>query len=307
LEERKQKSFVIFEHHLSALVDLPVPEEKYKFIQLARQTLNEANEFEERFWAVCELYREFQDACLVVASRQTIYFGHDELDIMRVRSSLSVKLSSFISAARFYLDLAGKSVITISRGGIQSSDVMAVCSEIFDNHFEYRLLYQLRNYVQHYSLPVHGMSMQRSRDESGKWLEHSVNLTIPIAELISWSGLKSSVKKELRDIPTEKIDLSLYSKTYFSLICQIHDKFRAMVAPNEAEMANALADARVRWINVSKNENPVALSVGEVDENGLLVRGAAVISLAVPDDRFTKMIKEETRFLMNVVQRRVKH
>lgn len=297
--------FALFEDHFDSAPVMELTEDTFTGIREARLALNELNEFEERFWVVCELFRELQESALAIANSESTYFTFDDIDFMRVRSVLSVKLMAFLAAARLYLDQCIGSVRKISSGGIADILARSNCSDAYDNSFEYRLLYGLRNFALHKSFPVHSMSINRSKNDDRTILGTSIEFSIPVQTLLEWAKLKAALRVEIEKLSEKQINLKSAARKYFALICRLHINFRGQLDPFTAEASEKLSKASEIWHSHSGKPIAVGLSIAILCDEGLKIKGEPITCLKPPDDKFRKMIREKTKTMGNLEKHRV--
>lgn len=88
-------------------------------------------------------------------------------------------------------------------------------NDFFDKYFEYRLLYNLRHYSDHYKIPITRVS-NNTTDKVKKYY-------ITLESLLSWHGLKSSIKKDILSLDKDIDVLDLLNKSK-TLVNEIHSK-----------------------------------------------------------------------------------
>ncbi|MDZ5610135.1 hypothetical protein U2I54_24605 [Bacillus pseudomycoides] len=90
-------------------------------------------------------------------------------------------------------------------------------SEVYDNCFEYRFIYNLRNYAQHAGIPISRISTALDKD---------IEITINKETFInSHSGMQSKFRRELNRLQFEEIDIDNAIKVVHKELEEIHNKF----------------------------------------------------------------------------------
>ncbi len=280
--------FAVFNDALGSNETHEISEAEFKAIGAARKQLNEANEFEERFWVVCELYRELEETCLQTVLNYAVYPNHNSTDFVLARSLIGMRVFSFLSASRLYLDTCGSSAIKITLGKVRAKAARKVTSEVYDGNFEYRFCCHLRNYALHKSIPVHGMALNLSRKIELDLWDHKIEYSIPIAPLLVWKKLNPKLKEELKKTTFPSVNLKTSIRKYFSLICGIHKQIREMIDESETFAETTLKNA---YPHSLIGELPPGLCACELDDEGLKIPGGKPISLAVPDDNVRNFIR----------------
>lgn len=294
--------FAVFHDVLGSNDTHEISEDKFKAIDAARKSLNESNELEERFWVVCELYRELEETSLQSALNYAVYPNFNSTDFMLARSLIGMRVFSLLSASCLYLDKCGGSAKKITVGKINAEEAKKITHEVHAKHFEYRFSCELRNYAIHKSIPVHGIALDLSRKIDLDLWDHKIEYSIPIAPLLAWKKLNGNLRKELEKITSPSIDLKTSIRKFFSLICDIHKKIREVIAEAEISAETTLKNAHPHY---SAGELPPGLCACELDDQGLKIPGGKLIPLNIPDDNVRNFIRVKTRSMVNIEKRRV--
>lgn len=112
-------------------------------------------------------------------------------------------------------------------------------SYAYDNYFEYRFLYKLRNYSQHCGLPAGSAEVTSFQDENSIWRD-KMNVLFNRDNLISeYDGWTNLVEADLKKMP-EKFDvLPLVDKT-FELLKEINQVLKNKIREHYKEDAHFL-------------------------------------------------------------------
>ena len=112
------------------------------------------------------------------------------------------KFINFASMFKTYLDYYEVQVKQIY--GVESKELKEFkkkCSKIFDKHFEYRFLYNLRHYCVHYKLPITKVSQNIDDKRRIFYIEKK--------RLKEWKGWKPIIKSDIQNL-NEDIDIKLF-------------------------------------------------------------------------------------------------
>ena len=150
---------------------------------------------EQKFDLVFENYadyeRELLDLSLHQALRRDLDWPGSQNDI----AAVSRRLANLLSAARLYLDQINHDLrATFGPTSDVPRIVKAKTAEQYDARFGYRLMYSLRNAVQHRSMPVHALSY--SSESVGQGLQFRAIPSIDVVRLKD-AKLKPAVFAEL--------------------------------------------------------------------------------------------------------------
>lgn len=115
---------------------------------------------------------------------------------------INKKFINFASMFKTFLDYYEVQVKEIY--GIESIELKEFkrkCSKIFDKHFEYRFLYNLRHYCVHYKLPITKVNQNVEDKRRIFYIEKE--------SLKNWKGWKSIIKADIQNLD-EDIDIKLF-------------------------------------------------------------------------------------------------
>jgi hypothetical protein len=138
------------------------------------------------------------------------------------------RLSSFLNSASAFRD---RVLVRIS-GDVQAkSAVRRKINELYDRSFGYRLCYNLRNFSQHHSNPLHIIPVNGRRNAEGK-MEYQIDLELDRDRLVSpESKFQPKVKAELSRM-AEKIPLIKRCKEYYSSLQELFLAYLSLSGPD---------------------------------------------------------------------------
>jgi hypothetical protein len=113
--------------------------------------------------------------------------------------SINAYLLNLLSSFRTFIDHSERRIIKSS--GKDSSvykSFKSITKELYDNRFEYRFLYKLRNYAQHFNLPLGSIDVNSKVDEFDKSkVLHFFSIVFNKSKLLDYDGWGNTLKKEL--------------------------------------------------------------------------------------------------------------
>jgi hypothetical protein len=124
----------------------------------------------------------------------------------------------------------------------------------YDNNFEYRFLYKLRNYSQHCGLPAGALTAYSSNDNTP---QYQLILNLLRDELLRNFDWGNPITKELRE-KAEQFDILSLIKTKFVLLESINDKVKILSYKHHKTEGYALLDLLTQIDN--KDGAPCLLS-----------------------------------------------
>lgn len=198
-----------------------ISKERYLEIENSRNVLFEALSFEEKFDLVLSNYLEFEKTLMDHTIEFMVKSQHDYLSSYQVRLSFNVRISNLLGSIRQYRDHLTKHLkVCLLRNEGSKELIKQEFSKEYDHFFEFRFIEALRNYVQHYGLPVHSV------EKKSKWTPNpiegnmlfSIDLFVFKKDLMLDSTFKKSVLNEMPD----KVELSYSLRRYVESLNKVH-------------------------------------------------------------------------------------
>ncbi|MFL0685503.1 MAG: hypothetical protein ACJLTB_20250 [Algoriphagus aquaeductus] len=198
-----------------------ISKERFLDIQNSRNVLFEALSFEEKFDLILSNYLEFEKTLMDHTIEFMVKSNHDYLSSYQVRLSFNLRISNLLGSIRQYRDHLTKHLkVCLPRNEESTELIKQKFSKEYDQFFEFRFIEALRNYVQHYGLPVHSVV------HKSKWIPNpiegdmlfSIDLFVFKKDLLMDSTFKKSVLNEM----PEKVELSNTLRRYVESLNKIH-------------------------------------------------------------------------------------
>lgn len=195
----------------------------------SRELLYSARVIEEKYDLLIQNYLEFEQEVLskLVENMVTNQIGYD--DFYELRSVLNRRIVNFLTSAKLYSDQIQKHVNTCMNDCVNEK-VKDFFRDEYDTNFEYRFMEALRNYVQHYCLAVHHITMNSSWERDVEPFQQ-VN-KIKICALKSELVLDKSFKRGVLNEMDNEVDLLRAIRVYMSSFGGIHNKIRRLICDN---------------------------------------------------------------------------
>lgn len=232
-----------------------VSEIEYKKLKKHNNSLREVK---RKLHSFEQLHQEYTEYMSVVESKDSDY-----IKIIRA-------INNYLSSYKGFID---KSMASLKRNGPKEMTEYfdKLITEMYDNTFEYRFIYNLRNYSQHVGNPI-----SRINSILGKKKKILINKQNFIN---SHSGMQNSFKKELHNLMKDELDINnaimvvqiqlqkvqekllnkiiqskeciLKSANYIKVFYEKHSKYRGSLAVTSQKSINSI----VEMIGKGKNEN----------------------------------------------------
>ena len=196
--------YVLRKAVLGIVPEIEITKENYLALRDAREVLANALAIEEKYEILILSYLELEKQILNDTAHSMVRDNTEYSDFFDIRVALTVRLVTFLTSARLYIDQLSRHVRDCAPD-LTSESMKTIFSKEYDANPEYRFMEALRNHVQHRGLPIHWMS------HGGRWtdvgenglLEYSMELSSQRSFLEEDVKFNKSVLQELDD----KIDL----------------------------------------------------------------------------------------------------
>lgn len=198
-----------------------ISKERYLKIENSRNVLFEALSFEEKFDLIFSNYLDFEKTLMDHTLEFMVRSNHDYLSSYQLRLSFNVKISNLLGSIRQYRDHLTKHLRVCLAGNEESKQLIErEFSKEYDQFFEFRFIEALRNYVQHYGLPVHSVVHKSNwiPNPNEENMVFSIDLFVFKKDLLLDSSFKKSVLNEMPD----KVELSNSLRRYVESLNKIH-------------------------------------------------------------------------------------
>lgn len=207
-----------------ALVSVSVDEQRYLEVVSAKRVCLLALGIEERLQLTLENYTEWENELLIQAQSFLLWRSDAHSEAMRNRLQLDRRMVNVLTAVRLYLDQTDHIISAVC--GNQSGELASIKScknSLYDDHFGYRFMEALRNFVQHCGLPVQTISYQQARIETkdGPFLQVTIAPLLHHDSFDKTDGFKASVLREMQKAG-KSIDLRQTTREYVSCLIKLH-------------------------------------------------------------------------------------
>ena len=183
-------------------------------------------QFEELYEFVKVNFIDFWNYLFKICEQYRLYYISDFSELIDPVLFSNQKLANILSSFRTYQDYLKHKISEIL--GDESTEFNTfdkILSEIYDSNFSYRFFCRLRNYIQHYELPIRMISYDGKlmNEEPIEWAQF-VNLKLDRDMLLKFKGW-STVKEEIIKLP-DFFEIKPLINDYFNSLNIIHSKMR---------------------------------------------------------------------------------
>lgn len=193
-----------------------VLQKENKFIPIRELNNTEYEEYERAITCLTDFSSELQLFTIVDMNYKDYenilnqYFEeYSNLPSMRISHIEHMNLNinryimNFLSSVRIYL--AHQETNLKKKNGKDSQKVKLfekACNKAYDSNFSYRFLYKLRNYTQHFGMPVGEISLQESLGPDSGDIHNSIEVKFNRDELLRYDKWGKKLKSEIQELPT---------------------------------------------------------------------------------------------------------
>ncbi len=233
---------------LGPTIAIPIDLEEFTQLKLSKSVLYSAKAIEETYDLLVQNYLEFEQEILSILSRQMIVVEDGYDDSYEIQSRLNRRVVNLLTSTKLYYDHIEKHVRTcMGEDDSEGRRAKSFFSLEYDTHAEYRFMEALRNYVQHYGLAVHSMSLNSNWEGEGdhRQLVNKLRLYTLKNELALDKTFKKQTFNELYD----KTDLMGAIRVYVGSLSNVHDKVRSQIKMNVGQARDNVNEAICKYEN----------------------------------------------------------
>jgi len=185
---------------------------------------------EEKFGMVVDNFLEYEQGLLSLALHHMAW--HDIGEWSPSRKSISLinrRLANFLTVSRLYCDHLMHDLSTVY--GRQSSEAKSVddqASAQYKRLFGYRVMVELRNSLQHRSLPITLLQYPVAPEERAdtRLLHHRVSAYFKLKDISEDPRFERLVLHELQASHKDTVDLGPYIREYVEGLGHVHQELR---------------------------------------------------------------------------------
>jgi hypothetical protein len=243
---------------------LPISEERYQQLRDALNGLEKTYAFEDKLAMLVENYVEYELALLTVSAQDTVGLHRTIDDFLQKKRGINRHLSNLLAMGRQYRDQNKKHIEPLLEGTGTSFTASIATSK--KNNLAHRVVEALRNYVQHYDLGVHVLTIGGAwiDDNHGQVRRHYTSATLDLDHLERDGEFDKDLIRELRNEPSVP-DITLLIRQYISEIAAVHKKVRVALESKADGWRLAIQSALDDYKSVAPSTNLIGVCVFRED------------------------------------------
>jgi len=235
---------------------LPLTEQEYCDILIAKQTLKYALSIEKKFEIVIRNFYELEKESLCIALKRMINVDICYDFFLDTMISIDTRISNFLSSTRAYIDQVPKDYSeSFDNDYDRCADAILLIQNTKDSDQSFHFVESLRNHVQHNGLPTSIFTAHSAWDDEFEHLEYCNLFYIDKEQLKNDSRFNKGVLNKLPD----KIELLREIRKYVSALGLIHKEIRKQLAQRLIESRELIQNYIDQYAAIL-NKEPIGLS-----------------------------------------------
>lgn len=225
----------------------------YEELVFAQTGIYEALAIEEKFDLVTCNYFEFEKILHQVAISSRLFVATDWVRMIQDLQSANGALMNLLAIFRAYIDHVPHHMGEIfGKNSVACNDFQKSLRKEYDSVLGYRLIYALRNYVQHRGFPIQYLdtSLRAGRKSDGR-LEVKCMATpyLLVSQLREEPKFKKEILSEIESIG-EKVDLKRFTRESISSISRINKIPRMHVSNRYKDWKSSVFEIQRRCVEL---------------------------------------------------------
>lgn len=209
-------------HALNPQVMVEIDQARYEYLAKARKTLVDAGSFEQRYEQLLGNFVAFELFCTRVSVRGAFEFEHRYDAWAETISEANRHAINLLTTARLYADHVVRDFKHVLLDEPFAEVARRLLREAHTNNLSYRLVWELRNHVQHRAIAVHGI---KGRGKEAPLTEASLVYCLRKNIKADQGRFKQSVLEEM----SETTDLLYTFREYVAAISNVQCDLRKIV------------------------------------------------------------------------------
>lgn len=244
--------------------EVEIGESDYEAYKEAKKVLENCLSIEEKYDIVISNFIDLESEVFNLAESYLIRGYNGYTTLFNIRLRLNRCYVNLLSSARSYIDQIGRHVDEcLPYHSDSESTVRDFFTEEYDRKLEYRILYHLRNHVQHFGLPIHWTSLNnRLRQPSDV---HMVETSLQFAIFKSELDLNPKYPRRILEEMNDQMDLKQTTNRFMESLRRVHLKVRDLISDSVVESRSRIEQTLQSFSN-EQDTDTVYLEAVKIDE-----------------------------------------
>lgn len=206
--------------------------EEFENIKSIVDRHNVAFRVEELYSFFLKSYLAYEEIIVKKILENIVYEHLNWVDVVEDIQDINISIMNHMTMFKSYLDCVPQQLKLTDPSSDIISKFKIKTKEIYDKYIGYRVIYSLRNHVQHSGVPVYSLTTGM------KWEDgvcvHRLEPFILVGELEKNKSFKLAVLEELRAIGS-KLDVRKFLKNNMSAMADLHNFVRSFYSESSNE------------------------------------------------------------------------
>ena len=239
-------SFYLRRHSIGPQYIIEIEEGRYARLKSARLTLVDAGAFEQRYELLLGNFTAFEMFCAETSLRGAFEFDFRYGTWARVISEANRHAINFLTTTRQYADHIVRDFKHLRLPEPFEQSAERLLSQAYDSTLAYRFVWELRNFVQHRAIAVHGI---KGRNKGEAWTEASM-VYCQKKNILEDRG---KFKRKVLDQLDEQIDVLLMFRSYMAAVSTVQIGLRKLISEACREARDLTKEAMDEFANAQKD------------------------------------------------------
>ncbi|MBA4317171.1 MAG: hypothetical protein C0412_02115 [Flavobacterium sp.] len=181
---------------------------------------------------------EFWKYLLEITETHRLNTIYDYDELLQPRLIINQRLANILTSFKSYEDLFNKSVSDqFKNDKVIKEHLKSYFKGVYAEYFEYRFFYKVRNYMQHYDLPIDGVEFASQMiNLPFTDIAFTTNPYLTKGKLLKYDSW-GTVKEEIENLP-DKILLKSFLNGFLLSINVLHNNIRTFLLPKYNDARN---------------------------------------------------------------------
>jgi hypothetical protein len=233
---------------------LPIESSYFCKLQQSRNALVAAKAIEEKYDLLISNYLEFEKEILVQVAEQVIFSKESYDDSYAIKTIMNRRIVNLLTSTKLYYDQMERKIRDCDfNDGSLAKETLSYFSREYDDHFHYRFMENLRNYVQHCGLAVHSLSLSSrwEGEDDTRQMRNGMGIFATVEEL--GQDPKFSKRPVFKECP-EKINLVKAIRKYIERLSFVHSDIRDLIEKNLLESRSNIEEIISKYKSINNND-----------------------------------------------------
>lgn len=235
-------------HAIGPQVMVEIDQARYERLVESRQTLVDALSFEQRYELLLGNFTAFEMFCAELSVRSKFEFDFRYETWAIVLADANRHALNFLATARQYADQLVRGFKHLELSEPFSDTAEKLLRKAYDDALEYQFVCELRNYLQHRSVAIHGM---KGRGKDAPWAEGTKLYCQKKLILEDRGKFKQRVLEKLDD----EIDMLFMFRGYMAQISRVQLELRKQIKDHCEEARADIQEAMNEFANAQGDDD----------------------------------------------------